>query len=335
MRFRIMLLITRRTATLLCFSTLILVPSGFPQQPAESSANIRVSVDRVNVGVVVTDSRGQFVEGLQRDNFRLFDNGAEQPITDFLSIDEPGQVLLLVEAGPAVYFLEGGHLRAAHALLGGLSPSDRVAIVRYDQTPELVLDFVQDKGAAAGSLDQLRFNVGFGQLNLASSVGTVLDWLSRIPGKKSLVLLSTGVDTSPPGTVQTLLTHLRATDVRVLAVSLSVGLRSPAPTQYKPQSKNLPAPNKPRASDEVLAQADEELKAIAEASGGRSYFPTSAKDFSGVFAEIAQLIRHDYSLGFVPPAHDAKVHSIDVRINNLADATPVRVDHRQSYTAPQ
>src|SRR6266480_60372 len=73
-----------------------------PQQPKET---IRVSVDRVSVGVIVTDSQGHFVEGLRREDFRVFDDGIEQPLTGFATIDEPAQVLLLIESGPAVLFL--------------------------------------------------------------------------------------------------------------------------------------------------------------------------------------------------------------------------------------
>lgn len=330
-----MLPFSRRRVALFISCALLFAPSALPQTPAQDSPNIRVSVDRVNVAVVVTDSRGQFVQGLHREDFHLFDNAAEQPITDFLSIDEPAQVLLLIEAGPAVYLLEGGHLQAVHALLDGLSPGDRVAIVRYNQGAEAILDFTQDKRTVAGSLDQLRFNVGFGQLNLASSVGTVLDWLARIPGKKSLVLLSTGVDTSPSGAEQILLGRLKTTDVRVLAISLGAGLRTAMPAEGKSQKKNQPVPDKVRATAEVFAQADEELKAITEASGGRTYFPSSSKDFAEVFTEIAQLIRHEYNLGFVPPVHDAKIHSIEVRITNSGDSGSTRVDHRQAYVAPQ
>jgi len=325
----------RRVAAILSSSALLLASSVFPRQSEQSSPNIRVTVDRVDVGVVVTDSRSQFVAGLQREDFHIFDDGVEQPITDFLSIDEPGQVLLLIEAGPSVYLLEGSHLRAVHALLDGLSAGDRVAVVRYDQTAEAIADFTQDKRAVAGSLDQLRFNVGFGQLNLAASVSKVLDWLAKVQGKKSLVLLSTGVDTSPTGVEQNLLARLKFSDVRVLAISLSAGLRTPPPAQKKTQKKNPPASEKEQFNAEILAQADNELKAIADASGGHAFFPASTRDFAAVFAEIAQLIRHEYSLGFIPPAHDGKLHSIDVRIAVTAGGTPQRVDHRQAYLAPQ
>src|SRR3981189_3320650 len=159
---------------------------------------IRVNVARVNVGVVVTDDKGKFVEGLKRDAFHVFDNGAEQQITEFAPIEEPGQALLLVEAGPAAYFLQGANLFAADAMLKGLSAGDRVGVAQYIDAPLGILDFTTDKGAAQATLSGIQFNLGFADLNLSSSLNTVLDWLERIPGKKTIVLISTGVDTSPP-----------------------------------------------------------------------------------------------------------------------------------------
>jgi VWFA-related protein len=325
---------------------LLLVASAFPQQSAEPLPDIRVRVDRVNVGVVVTDSRGQFIGGLRRESFQLFDNGVERPVTDFLSVDEPAQVLLLIEAGPAVYLLEGGHLQAVHALLDGLSPKDRIAIAGYNEALKPILDFTPDKLATAGALDQLRFNLGFGDLNLASSLATSLDWLAHVPGKKSVVLLSTGFDTSPSAAAQNLLVRLKSSDVRVLTISLAGELRDPTPPQKKHSKKEPPTPEKAQVVAEGFARADQELKVIAEANGGRAYFPKTTKDFAEVFREIAQLVRHEYNLGFVPPMHDGKLHTIEVRLSispatnapgiasGQSIAASYRVDHRQAYVAP-
>ncbi|MGB9466007.1 MAG: VWA domain-containing protein [Candidatus Acidiferrum sp.] len=334
-----MLSFSRRRGVISVACAFVLVHSAHPQESAQKPPDIRVSVDRVNVGVVVTNSRGEFVGGLHREDFHVFDNGAEQPITDFLNIDDPAQILLLIEAGPAVYLLEGGHLQAVHALLDGLSTGDRIAIARYNDAPEPILDFTPDKLVTAAALDQLRFNLGFGQLNLASSLATALDWLAHVPGKKSLVLLSTGVDTSPPAAAQNLLVRLKSTDVRVLAISLGGELRGAKPAEKKHSKKDQAPPEKSQAAAEGFARADDELKAIAEANGGRAYFPRTTKDFEEVFTEIAQLVRHEYNLGFIPPAHDGKLHSIEVRVTTSPGATSnpapaYRVDHRQAYVAP-
>src|ERR1700730_10488314 len=205
--------------SVLFLSFVVLFPSPHLMRAQEPVATpiepIRVSVDRVNVGVIVTDARGNFIEGLHGEDFRIFDNGVEQPVTDFANISEPAQVLLLVEAGPAVYFLEAGHVRAAHALLEGLSSGDRVAVVKYDAAAQGVLDFTPDKQAAESALNNVRYYVGFGALDLSRSLSTALEWLDKVPGKKSIVLLSTGVDTSPPEIASSLRARVETTDVRI------------------------------------------------------------------------------------------------------------------------
>src|SRR6266702_1702076 len=236
-------------------------PGDSRRNSQEQGQAIRINVDRVNVGVIVTDASGHFVEGLHRGDFHVFDNGIEQPLSDFAAIEEPAQVLLLIEAGPAVYLLEGGHLQAAYTLLNGLSTGDRVAVVKYAESPQAILDFTPDKQAAAAAFDQLRFNLGFGSLNLSTSVLKVLEWLANVAGKKSIVLLSTGVDTSPSNEFALVIQRLRASDVRLLAVSLTGGLRNPPASK-----KKVPAANSSQTAQQ-FEQADQFLKQIAEATG--------------------------------------------------------------------
>ena len=316
----------------LCFwlSTLFLVNVTHAQQPTPTPPQtIRLNIERVNVGVIVTDSHGKFIEGLRREDFRVTDNGIEQPITEFSSIDDPAQLLLLVEAGPAVYLLQDVHFLAADGLLRGLSQGDRVAIAQYTQAPIPVMDFNADKTAAQAALNEIRFNLGFGQLNLAASLNTVLEWLARVPGKKSIVLLSTGVDTSPPPAIRSLQTRLEAGDVRLLCVSLSAPLRN-----GKAERK--------RSVEQVqqsFESADAHLRALAAATGGRTFFPGDAKAFEDTYRQVAELVRHEYSLAFAPPKADGAVHSIAISVKspNLSNQTKprdYRVDHRRAYVAP-
>ncbi len=324
---------TYRGIRLTFFAALCLVctiPGNAQEPQIPTSPAIQVKVARVSVGVVVTDPKGNFVEGLTRDAFRVFDNGAEQPITEFAPVEEPGQVLLLVEAGPAAYFLQDANLFAANTMLKGLSPGDRVAIVRYTDAPLPIQDFTADKGAAQMALDSIRFNLGFADLNLSSSLYTVLDWLAQIPGKKTIVLISTGVDTSPDAAVSALQTRLPIGDVRVLCISTSGPLRN-----GKQGSKA-----KVQQAHEEFAAADQRLQWIANATGGRAYFPLSAKAFEETYREVAQIVRHEYSLAFAPPVADGTVHQINVKVNPLktqekTKALEYRVDHRKAYQAPR
>jgi len=299
------------------------------ETPVAAGQAIRINVARVNVGVVVTDEKGKFVEGLRKEAFHVFDNGTQQPITEFAPIEEPGQVLLLVEAGPAAYFLQGANLFAADAMLKGLSAEDRVAVARYTDAPLGIQDFTTDKASAQAALSSIQFNLGFADLNLSSSLASVLDWLERVPGKKTIVLISTGVDTSAAPAVAALQARLQTGDVRILCVSTSGPLRN-----GKRGGKA-----KIQQTQDEFAAADRRLQAIAELTGGRAYFPMNGKAFQDTYKEVAEIVRHEYSLAFALPAADGAIHSIDVKVDRAGatgkSAAGYRVDHRRGYQAPK
>jgi len=304
--------------------------SGAQEVPLTQGQTIQVNVDRVNVGVIVTDGKGYFVQGLKRDHFHVSDNGVEQPISEFAPVEEPGQIFLLVEAGPAVYFLQDTHLFAADTFLNGLSAGDRVAVGRYAEAPVAVLDFTAEKQVAQAALTGIRFNLGFGQLNLSSSLNTVLDWLAHVSGKKTIVLLSTGVDTSSQQAIEAIQARLQTCDVRILAVSVSGPMRNGKVGNQKQVQQ----------TQRAFEEADARLRALSEATGGRAYFPQNAKAFPAIYKQMAQLIRNEYSLSYVPPQADGAVHSIEVKVDvpsgPLKKKLPdYRVDHRKAYVAPR
>jgi VWFA-related protein len=303
---------------------LVLAPSYAQSQ--DPTPPIRVTVNRVNLGVTVIDSAGHFIEGLRREDFQVFDNDVEQPITDFLPIEEPAQLVLLIESGPAVLFLAKNHLLAADALLATIAPTDRVAIASYSQSPQLLLDFTPNKAQARATLQSINFGNGYADLNLSSSLAATIDWLAPLPGKKTIVLLSTGVDTSPTQNWQLIQQKLNTSDVRILAVSLAGDFRKPA------KHKKLSAQEREDRTfvKQVFGEADHWLRELSHSTGGRAYFPKNTQEFSRAYAEIAQLVRHEYSLAFAPPAPDGQLHSLKVK----AKYSPYRVDHRQAYLAP-
>jgi hypothetical protein len=129
--------------------------------------------------------------------------------------------------------------------------------------------------------------------------------------------------------------QLKVSDVRLLAVSLAGDLQNPQPAG----KKKSPTTNSSKTAQQ-FEQASQLLKGMAEATGGRAYFPANAKEFNSVYAEVAQLVRHEYSLAFAPPAHDGLVHSIDAQVVAAqkpaanASGSGYRVDHRRAYVAP-
>jgi hypothetical protein len=97
---------------------------------------------------------------------------------------------------------------------------------------------------------------------------------------------------------------------------------------------------------QAFEQADAWLKTLSDATGGRAYFPENAKAFDATYKQIAELVRHEYSLAFAPPIADGGVHTIDVNVltnagmetaqkNQNNDVLEYRVDHRRAYVAPK
>lgn len=279
-----------------------------PQKNQTEPFRLKTRVELVAVDVSVTDVRGNFLRDLTRDNFRVLDDGLEQPIAHFAPVESPAVVLVLVETGPAVYLIHRQHLEAAHALLDGLAADDRVALGTYDQTARMLLPFTADKGELARALLGLRYNLGMAQLNLFESLAKALEWLAPGPDKKAVVLLSTGLDSGDRARWEALERKLQASEVVIFPVALGGELR-----QFKMQEKAAAENQETTLSFE---RADRDLEALARLTGGRAYFPQDTAEFPGIYRQIAATLRHQYSLGFRPPARDARFHHIEVQVIN-------------------
>jgi hypothetical protein len=130
--------------------------------------------------------------------------------------------------------------------------------------------------------------------------------------------------------MESLLPRLQTSDVRILSVSMSGPLRN-GKRGNKQQIQQ---------TQQEFEKADAWLRNLAEATGGRAYFPENTKAFQETYREVAQLVRHEYSLAFAPPAADGSVHSIEVEVGSVPEsaknkAPEYRVDHRKAYAAPK
>jgi Ca-activated chloride channel family protein len=271
-------------------------------------SQISVQVSLVSVPVTVTGRGGQFVDGLQRDNFRLVVDGAEQRIEYFAPEEEPARVLVLVETGPAVFLLRREHIAAAGALLDGLAPGDRVAVATYSDVPQLLLNFTTDKRVASASLNEMVYGIGTAELHLYDSMASAVAWAEPNEGKYAIVVLTTGLDSSGsgPGSWDRLRQQLRGSNALVLPVALGGDLRGVKMSEVK---------GAPGAEQKSFERSDGVLRAIAAETGGQVFFPRSRKDFEQAYRRIASLLRHQYSLGFTVPAGEAaREHRIQVQV---------------------
>jgi VWFA-related protein len=227
-----------------------------------------------------------------------------------------------------VYLLRREHITAASALLAGLGADDRVAIASYSDQPQLLLNFTADKREAAASLASAGYELGMSNLNFYASMASALDWLAAVDGKRAIVALTTGLDSSGPGPWQQLVARMRQSNVMVLPVALGGELRDSKTRAKKPSDASAPI-----GEEMSFEESNRALEAIAEETGGRAFFPRNARDFQEAYRRIALLLRHQYSLGFTAPLDDGRYHTIRVEFAG-SGGKGYRINSRRGFLAP-
>jgi VWFA-related protein len=275
-------------------------PPPPPASPTKTEGmpdySIKVNVPLVNVDVMVTTKAGQFVPGLKKDNFRLFEDGAQQQISSFNVSKAPITAVLLVEFASTNYGFMRDALLASYAFANTLTKDDWVAVSYYDMQPHILVDFTQDKKAVYGALNELRIP-GFAETNLFDALYDTLDRLDRVEGKKYIILVTTGVDTFSKLTLDKITKKIKDTkDVTIFPISVGWIVRE----MYEAQGRAAPHGIGIPVGRMDYLQADNEMRNFAAMTGGRAYFPRFQAEYGEDFQDIGNDIRNQYSLSYHP-----------------------------------
>jgi VWFA-related protein len=323
-----------------------------PAPPAEKPAkieglpdySIRVSVPLVEIPVSVTTNEGQFISSLQKDNFRVYEDGVPQTISNFAVSQAPITAVLLVEFASTNYAFVIDALRASYSFANTLKKDDWVAVVSCDIKPQTLLDFTQDKGAIFGALNQLRIP-GFAETNLFDALYDTLDRVDRVEGHKYIILVSTGFDSFSKINLDQITKKIKSThDVTIFPISVGwlARERYEAAGRAAPHGLGIPI------SRIDYLQADNELQTFARLTGGRFYQPRFEAEYSEVFHNIVGDIRNQYEIAFRPtnPKLDGSYRKLKVDVvapdgsalkvrDQKGKNVKYQVIAREGYTAKQ
>ena len=309
---------------------------------AQAQHPLEAKTELVKLDVSVLDKEGKFVGGLEQKSFRVLDNGAERPIIFFAPVDTPARIVVMIETSPAVYMIKDEHIAASYALLNGLAEDDQVALVTYSDAPKELLPFTSDRVALQNALGGNQYMIGMASLNLYDSISSVVEGIAPVPGKKAIVLLSTGLDSSGPEHFDALVQKLRTQDVVIFAVGLGGSLNDNSAPVSKAEKKAAAKAKRDAAAagPTMLEKARAALLSLATMTGGRAYFPASGQEFAPAYQEIASAVRHQYVLG-IAPQHDGQLHKLSVTVPDAAAAShkskgraEYSVSARDGYIAP-
>ena len=327
--------------------------------PAATSDGVRaisVTTQIVPVTCSVIGADGVAVRGLLRADFRVFDDGVQQPLTYFDASTESASVAIVIDASPSVLRESDEMRNAARALVDALSSSDQTAIVDFSAHTYLQLSFSSDWGTirkAVARVDARSLLEDTGGSNIYQAVFlTARELFAGRTGRKAIVLLTDGQDsglgltldpkTAAPRrdkprdqlTFEDVARALAIADIEVFAVS----------TESRPKIMT-PAWVQSHANQTLLTNSAQEwgipaytlyLAELTRRSGGQLYFLREAETLAETFRQIALKIRAQYTLGF-SPANNASTlphtgwHQLRVEVIDHGDPTVV---NRSSYYVP-
>ncbi|MGA2886602.1 MAG: VWA domain-containing protein [Terracidiphilus sp.] len=274
------------------------VPPPAPAAPKlktpEGMANFSVHVDvpevTVDVGVLL-EKTGQFVPGLKPGNFRVYEDGVEQKVAGFKRVEAPITALLLCEFASTNYNFIYDMRNAAWSFAQQLRPQDYVAMMTFDLRTQIVSDFTQDKQQLYEAINSLRIP-GFSERNLFDALYEAEDRLTRIEGRKYIILIASGRDTMSRLTLDKIMQKVKATpDVTIFAVSTGGAMR--AMTEGRGGMMGS-------MRDIDYLQADNEMRTFAKLTGGMWFSPRFVGEMPDIFQQINQNIRSKYQLVYHP-----------------------------------
>lgn len=307
-------------------------PPPPPEKPKKVEGmpdySIQVDVPLVTVPVLVTTKNGQFIPNLKKENFKVFEDGTQQTISDFKVEEAPITAVMLIEFASTSYPIEIDALRASYIFASTLKKDDWVAAISYDMHPDILVDFTQDKNALIQGLNSLRMP-GFSETNFFDALYDTLDRMDRVEGHKYIILISTGLDTFSKLTLNQIEKKVKDShDVTIFAISIGWLLREYCEVQHC-TSFSHGMSSYGMASIDWL-QADNEMNTFAKLTGGRFYQPRLEGDFVDTFRDISEDIRHQYMIAYHPtnPKLDGTYRKLKVEVV-APDGGPLKVQDQK------
>jgi Ca-activated chloride channel homolog len=283
-----------------------------PEEDNSVTKIIRV-VNEVNVVFTVTDRHGRYVKDLKKNDFHVIDDSkpAEEIRSFHSETDLPLQVGLLIDASNSVRDRFKFEQESAIEFLNQtVRPRyDKAFVVGFDVTPEVTQDFTDNTEALSRGVRALRPGGGTAMYDALyfSCRDKLLKEQRSMTVRRAVILLSDGDDNQSHVTREEAIEMAQRAEVIVYTISTNVtGSRQ---------------------------RGDKVLERIADATGGRAFFPFQITDVANAFAEIQDELRSQYALSYKPAdfRSDGRYHTIEILAQNHKG---LRVRSRHGYFAP-
>src|SRR5713226_569783 len=283
--------------------------------PDVPRSDIRVQSTLVLIPVTVTDPLNRFVTGLDRENFRIFEDKNEQKVTHFASEDAPLSVGLVFDTSGSMGSKLDKSRQAVAQFFKTANPEDEFFLVQFNDRPELIQDFTTNLEEIQ---NRLTFTQAKGRTALLDAVYMALHKMKKARNpRKALLIISDGGDNSSRYTESEIKNLVREADVQIYAIGI-----------FEPVS------SRGRTAEELNGPGL--LNELAEQTGGRHFAVENLNELPDVAAKIGIELRNQYILGYSPiiKERDGKYRKVLVKLVAPKRMPPLRAFFRQGYYSP-
>ena len=298
-------------------------PAG--QQLGQDDA-IRLRAEEVLLNVTVLDSYGHQATELIKDEFIVAEDGQRQDIASFLISSVPVNVVLMLDASGSVVSEINSLRDAAMHFVGQLGPEDKVSVIEFHTNVELIQDWTAKADDVRHALSW-RFKPGmvqtkqgsftYGSTALYDAVYSAADeQLAKVEGRKAIILLTDGDDTSSKVTYEQALTSIVKSDTVVYVISKARAFIHEL-DKYRGRAGRVFGGGTAQQADvyaERFERAERIMTDLAERTGGRIFSPLQDKEMKDVYGQVARELKNQYIITYIPKnlEHDGRLRHIKV-----------------------
>ncbi len=299
------------------------LPSSGASRAETPEGTIRIETELVTVPVSVFGKDGRYISGLQRENFKIFEDGVEQTISYFGTSEKPFTVILLLDTSLSTSYKIEEIRRAATEFVDQLSLQDLVGVIEFDGNVHVLTAPTANRPLIYRAIGKADF--GYGTSLYDAVYQTLRKKLSRISGRKAIVLFTDGVDTTSENAgYDTTLAFAEESDAVIFPIyynTYSWNTRPGAGVTLLDQAGTTP---------EEYAVGRKYLLELAEYTGGRVFRPDgSAEGLTDAFRAIAEELKRQYSIGYFPNTVGSTGQRKQIRVR--VDRPGLTILARDSY----
>lgn len=301
-------------------------PTPTPANTTEGDEEVlKVETNLISIPVTVSTKNGAYVPSLSKGNFQIFENGKEQEVAYFGSVDKPFTAILLIDVSGSTSLKIEQIQDGAVAFVQQMQPQDKAMVIAFDSGVRTLIEYSSDKNALETAIRKLRFGGG---TSLYDAVDRTLEkQLNKIEGKKAIVLFTDGVDTTSRTTYERTVAAAIESEAVIFPIYLntyldSIGIGGGNGPMTTPSILGIPGMGGGQqqigATREQYALGRRYLQDLANATGGRIYRPdNSSAGLNTAFEGIAEELRSQYEVGYYPESEgkQGEVRKIKIRIN--------------------